>query len=78
MNYIATCTMVYNIPIDSITFRSYHHHKHKVDIIYQNKRIGRRAEGEKKRDRRSEGARGRYGERGDMESERRGSDGKGR
>jgi hypothetical protein len=50
MNYIATCTMAYGIQIDSITYRSYHHHKHKVDIIYRNRRMGRRAEGGKERE----------------------------
>ena len=28
----------------------YHHHKHKVDIIYQNRRMVRRAEGGKERE----------------------------
>ena len=50
MNYIATCTMAFSIPIDSITYGSYHHHKHKVDIIYRNRRVGRRAGGGEERE----------------------------
>ena len=43
----------------------YHHHKHKIDIIYPNRslRMGGGGELEERRRGRSEGARERYGER---------------